>query len=148
MAWFSLFKALHTHRNDSTPLPSFPLSSSACLENKEMIHGGRRRGSSGVQREGRGSGMGDLWTTADKQQEGEGKQTLIPVLVLLHKLVCQPRSVYMQNTDSNKLLPNTSSNIATRLLKKTNDKMQTKNWIVDFHVWWTLTCRRVLVGLR
>lgn len=66
MACFSLFKALHTHWNDSTRLPSFPLSSSACLENKEMIHGGRRRGSSGVQREGRGSGMGDLWTTADK----------------------------------------------------------------------------------
>ncbi len=147
MAWFSLFKALHTHRNDSTPLPSFPLSSSACLENKEMIHG-RRRGSSGVQREGRGSGMGDLCRTADKQQEGGGKQTLILVLVLLHKLVCQPGSVYMQNTDSNRLVPNTSSNIATKLLKKTNDKMQTKNRIVDFRVWWTLTCRRVPVGLR
>lgn len=71
-----------------------------------------------MQREGRGSGMGDLWTTADKQQEGGGKQTPIPVLVLLHKLVCQPGSVYMQNTDSNRLVPNTSSNIGLGCQRK------------------------------
>jgi len=94
MACFSLFKALHTHRNDSTPLPSFPLSSSDWLENKEMIHGGGELWCA-TGREGFRDGwfMDNSWQ-ADKQQEGEGKQMPIPAL---DQFIC---TFYKQSIDS------------------------------------------------
>lgn len=91
MACFSLFKALYTHRNDSTPLPSFLSAPQPAWRTTTWFMGDK--GGSGVER--KGDGMGDLQTTADKQQGGGGKQTLVPSLVLLWKRVCQPRSVCM-----------------------------------------------------
>lgn len=69
-----------------------------------MIHGGRGRASSGVQREGRGSGMGDLWTTADKltnnkREEGSRCQFLHWISLFAH-FICRALIPWIQTGSS------------------------------------------------
>jgi len=85
-------------------------------------------GSSGVQREGRGSGMGDLWTTADKltnnkREKGSRCQFLHWISLFAHFI-------------SRALIPWIQTGSST--------SHQTHNIVCAL----SLTCRRVPVGLR